>query len=95
MNKLCTSTHLKLGQFSLKWVDCPKQDKSARLNGNEDPARMALFATEDIKKIDHLYQEGQWAKIIQSHGKKPLSEYDDICLLNDGCIGVNTESRGI
>ncbi len=31
---------------------------------------MALFATEDIKKIDHLYQQGQWAKIIQSLEKK-------------------------
>jgi tetratricopeptide (TPR) repeat protein len=47
---------------------------------------MALFATEDIKKIDQFYQQGQWAKIIQSLGKNPLSEYDDIRLLNDLAI---------
>ena len=49
---------------------------------------MALFATEDIKKIDQFYQQGQWAKIIQSLGKKPLSEYDDIRLLNDLAISL-------
>ncbi|MBT3350173.1 MAG: protein kinase [Nitrospinaceae bacterium] len=50
---------------------------------------MALFATEDIKKIDNLYQQGQWQKIIQNLGHKPLGEYDDIRLLNDLAIAYH------
>lgn len=50
---------------------------------------MALFATEDIKKIDQLYQQGQWQKIIQNLGNKSLGEYDDIRLLNDLAIAYH------
>ena len=54
---------------------------------------MALFATEDVNKIDDLYRQGQWAKIIQNLRRKPLQEFDDIRLLNDLAIAYQQEKQ--
>ena len=54
---------------------------------------MALFATEDVSKIDDLYRQGLWPKIIQNLRKKPLQEYDDIRLLNDFAIAYQQEKQ--
>lgn len=50
---------------------------------------MRLFATEDPKKVDALYQQSEWNKIIQLLGKKPPQEYDDVRLLNDLAVAYH------
>ncbi len=54
---------------------------------------MALFATEDVKKIDDLYHQGRWPKIIQNLGKQPLRQIDDIRLLNDLAVAYQQEKQ--
>ena len=50
---------------------------------------MRLFATEDPKKVDALYQQSEWNKIIQLLAKKPVQEYDDVRLLNDLAVAYH------
>ncbi|MEK6712440.1 MAG: protein kinase, partial [Nitrospinota bacterium] len=56
-------------------------------------AHVRLFATEDPKKVDALYQQSEWNKIIQLLGKKPPQEYDDIRLLNDLAVAYHQSEK--
>jgi len=50
---------------------------------------LRLFAAEDTKKVDALYQQSDWNKIIALLGRKPPEEYDDIRLLNDLAVAYH------
>ncbi|MDA1001648.1 MAG: hypothetical protein O2807_14170, partial [bacterium] len=56
---------------------------------------MRLFTGEalDHKKIDELYQQSAWGKIIQSFAKTDLQQVDDIRVLNDLAVAYHQERQ--